>query len=145
MIGLSRTETRTMAIPPLPSSRLPRRHRLTLPGLLALSLAACQGTAAVDGLRFRVIGTEPFWGLEVEGDRLVWSDPAHPHGRAFSARPRQGSGGMVWEGRLDGEPARLELVRRACSDGMSDRHHPYAARWEWGGRTLAGCAWVPED
>lgn len=93
-------------------------------------------------LRLQAIGTEPFWGIRIEGDDLLWTDPEHPEGKPFVATLSRDAHGLRWQGELDGQPAALELWEAACSDGMSDSTYSHTVRWIYAGSTLHGCAHV---
>lgn len=88
-------------------------------------------------------GTEPFWSLRVDHDRLTYEDPesaprAIPLTFATAASGRRGYPAL-----LRGEDAagRVDLIVRpeACSDGMSDITYGWAAEVAWPDRFLAGC------
>lgn len=122
---------------------------LLLAGLGAV-LTACQvpsttpGSGGVAGaappLRLQAIGTEPFWGIRIEGDALLWTDPAHPEGKRFVATLSRDAQVLRWQGKLDGQPATLELWGATCSDGMSDGTYTHTVRWTWDGTPRHGCA-----
>jgi uncharacterized membrane protein len=105
-------------------------------GLVSLD-AKGVGEFAVDfGLR----GTEPFWGLNIAGDRLTLTRPEPPAveatSRSFVATERQ----AVWTGETaDGRTIVATLTKGDCSDGMSDLDYPYVAEVRLGGETLKGC------
>ena len=73
----------------------------------------------------RCLGTEPFWALEPEGDRVVFSTPDAPD-RELSLEAVLGTGIFRDPRRAliaRGPERRLTatIVPTACSDGMSDR------------------------
>lgn len=120
--------------------------------LLALGLAACDPRAADSagspeppadapdisaefGRDFRLIGTEPFWGVRITADRMVLSRPDQPELSVPHGGPSERPGEAEWAG--DGLTA--AVARQACSDGMSDRIYPYAATVRTAGQTLKGC------
>jgi uncharacterized membrane protein len=83
-------------------------------------------------------GTEPFWGLKVNGGELVFSRPGQADLRAANPGPRMEGKSAVWaaaQGDLE-----LTLTPGHCSDGMSDRDYAYTAVVVAGGQTLSGCA-----
>ncbi len=138
--------------------RLPR-PTLASPLALALSLCACSapGPGAAPGEaaapspapaaspaapeRLRVIGTEPFWGIDIEGGRLHFTTAEDQAGRRLAAAPLAEGGGLRYAGRDDdGTAFELRLVRGACSDGMSDRTYAYAVSFRYGAVDYRGCA-----
>ena len=119
------------------------------PALFALLLAACaplQPPAPVaSGPRFelpmRMIGTEPFWGVEVTPEALVYSGVDRPEQRAANPGPTITGTVATWESTTDkGAELKILLTATECSDGMSDRTYPLTARVEVAGETLNGCA-----
>ena len=89
----------------------------------------------------RVIGTEPFWAIDLTGTALVYSGADRPEQRA--PRPRASVQGTV--ARLEarttaGTPIAITLAATECSDGMSDRTYPLTAIVTVGEETLNGCA-----
>ena len=85
-------------------------------------------------------GTEPFWSLSVTGTGAVFETP---DGGAVPPRPLgevAGFAGGVAAFDAGGETLDLTVVRRACSDGMSDRPYGFTALvWNRGGTFLEGC------
>jgi uncharacterized membrane protein len=102
------------------------------------SLAPASPPASV--VRLQVLGTEPFWSIEINGDTLRYSSPENPNGTEFAAT--QGSTGMGtrYFGTLDGKPLSLLIEPGQCSDGMSEAVYPLSAMLSWGTATQHGCA-----
>ncbi len=88
----------------------------------------------------RVIGTEPFWGIDVDGSRLHFTTMEDQVGRRLVADDIETEAGS-WQWRGGG----FELVVQpeACSDGMSDRRYSYAARFTIDQMDYRGCADAP--
>jgi uncharacterized membrane protein len=83
-------------------------------------------------------GTEPFWGLKVTHEELVFSRPGQSDVRAPNPGPKMEGKSAVWaapHGALE-----LTLTPGHCSDGMSDRDYPYTAVVVVDRQTLSGCA-----
>ena len=107
----------------------------------AISTGACQ-TQDGGGLprkRLRAVGTEPFWGAEVDGRCVTYSTPENQSGTRvwthFDAAANQ------WEGALDDKSFKLTIeAHEGCSDGMSDRSFPFVAIVKVGGEERRGCA-----
>lgn len=91
-------------------------------------------------LDWRAIGTEPFWGVAIGRDALVFSEPGEDPVAFPAAEPRRTEGGFTLSSTLDGRPLEVRLRAESCSDGMSDRRYDWAARVEIDGRRLEGCA-----
>ena len=98
--------------------------------------------AGVDLARpVRVLGTEPFWGIDITHDALVYT-------RVDQAEQRAPNRGVTVQGTVAtfttttnlNEPLNVALMATECSDGMSDRTYPLTARVEIGDQTLNGCA-----
>lgn len=89
----------------------------------------------------RVLGTEPFWAVEITPQVLTYSGVDRPEQTA--ANP-----GLMLQGTLAswtttteaGAGLKVTLTATDCSDGMSDRTYPLAAQVEIGDETLTGCA-----
>ena len=92
---------------------------------------------------FSCLGTEPFWGLFIEGNRVTFSTPD-------GARPLHlGSVAVAdngWHVTLDDDADGLHaltVLRGQCSDGMSDRRFGMLALFHTGapgaGTILSGC------
>ena len=89
---------------------------------------------------FRAFGTEPFWNLNVEGERLVWTTPENQAGTTLSATRVPSLVGIVMHGEDAGQAFTLDVQPGACSDGMSDNRYDHVARFEYRGQQYRGCA-----
>jgi uncharacterized membrane protein len=126
--------------------------------VLILSLAACSEPAptaqapavpaepvmlgGVDlSQPLRVLGTEPFWSVEMTPDALVYSTPEGEGLRSANPGPTvQGTTAVFAAATADGTALVVTLIATECSDGMSDRVYPLTARVEAANQTLNGCA-----
>lgn len=91
-----------------------------------------------------MVGTEPFWRIDVGGSRLHYTTMDNRVGGVWMATPEK-TADDDWRWRS--EPAGafdLIIQRRDCSDGMSDRKYAYAALFVLGATMYPGCADVPE-
>lgn len=109
------------------------------PAAAAQPPAAAQASAAAP-TELRVVGTEPFWGIRVEGERLHFSTAEDPAGKQLVAPQSAQPDGFVYAGGEGAEAFELRLTRGTCSDGMSDRTYAYNARFRFGATDYAGCA-----
>lgn len=131
-------------------------HLRLLPlAALTLGLAACT-PAKTDGIdpkgqafdqvapqdRVTMLGTEPFWNLEVKGGEGRWSTPDYQPGTRFAVERFAGNGGLGVSGTLDGKAFTATLTPGQCSDGMSDRRFPFVATIALGGETFEGCGYT---
>lgn len=126
---------------------------LALVGLFPV-LAACgeAGPSAADapparlagvdlGQPVRVLGVEPFWGVEVGPDGLLYSGVDRPEEAAANPGPQiVGSTAVITTRTERDRPLVVTLIATDCSDGMSDRIYPLTARVEIGDEVLQGCA-----
>ena len=89
----------------------------------------------------RAIGTEPFWGAQIEGRCVTYSHPEYQRGtRIWTRYTAHGEGG-TWTGALGGRPFILRTrPQPGCSDGMSDRRYPLAVELTVNGEQRRGCA-----
>lgn len=113
-----------------------------------LALTACTPMAAPDtpppaagSPRYGAIGTEPFWSVDLAGDRLLYSDaegrridvPAPPARPSFNGE------------RYVTDRLTLDITHTPCSDGMSDRRYPDTVLVIADGRELKGCGEAKAD
>jgi uncharacterized membrane protein len=88
-----------------------------------------------------VRGTEPFWGIDLNGAELVYSGVDRPEQRAPRPEPLlQGTVATYVATTTAGTPISIMLAATECSDGMSDRTYPLSARVKVGEEELTGCA-----
>lgn len=89
----------------------------------------------------RALGTEPFWGVDVTADALVYDGVDRPEQRASHDGPMVQGTMATWRGTTDqNQSIEVVLIDTDCSDGMSDRTYPLTARVVIGEETLNGCA-----
>lgn len=110
-----------------------------------------QPTTAVDPAApfrqdFTLLGTEPFWNLQIKGGTMVLTqpDPA-PAVTGTSTTLAATSGKAVWTAQAGQTPFTATLTAETCSDGMSDRVYPYAAEVKAGDLVLKGCGISAEE
>ena len=89
-----------------------------------------------------VLGNEPFWSIRIANGVATYSDPEMMQGpTAQLGQPQIMGNTAVWKGNLSDQlPLIITLTGTDCSDGMSDRTYPLAAKVEMGQRVLSGCA-----
>ena len=85
-------------------------------------------------------GTEPFWGGEVQGNRLNYTTPENPDGTAITVERFTGQGGLGFSGTLAGQTFDMTVTPGECGDGMSDRAYPYTVTLMLDGGQRNGCA-----
>jgi uncharacterized membrane protein len=89
----------------------------------------------------RALGAEPFWGVEITPDALVYTRVDQPEQRAPNRGVTvQGTVATFTTTTNLNRPLNVSLMATECSDGMSDRAYPLTARVEIGDQTLNGCA-----
>lgn len=92
-------------------------------------------------MKFRAGGTEPFWGVDVDGDTLLYTTPEDMQGVRLTAKPIVSARGISYSGTHSGKPFSLEIREQGtCSDGMSETNYRYTASFTFDGRDLKGCA-----
>jgi uncharacterized membrane protein len=93
------------------------------------------------GSPVRLIGTEPFWGVDIDQNGLKFTGVDRVDRQAPPVAPVVEGSGAVWNARVgDGASLVVSLSVKACSDGMSDRVYPLEAEVRLGEETLRGCA-----
>lgn len=141
-----------------------RAVRLLIPAACILSLGACEPTDTVDVSRgapavgetapaalvlggvnledaVSLLGTEPFWSVQLTQAGIVYEGLDRPEQTAPRADPVMAGTTATWDTTTDaGNPLVVTLIETPCSDGMSDRTYPLTARVEIGEETLNGCA-----
>lgn len=92
----------------------------------------------------RVLGTEPFWAIDIAHRTLSLTRPGVADVTAPVASPVVTGTTAVYTGTTDsGQTLVLTLIATECSDGMSDRLYPLTAKVELGEETLNGCGTTP--
>ncbi|MCE3290775.1 MAG: hypothetical protein K0R83_2787 [Caulobacter sp.] len=95
---------------------------------------------------FTLLGTEPFWNLQVKGATMVLSQPDPiPTVTGTNTVLTATSGKAVWTAQAGQTPFVATLTAESCSDGMSDRVYPYSAEVKAGDLVLKGCGVSAED
>lgn len=87
-----------------------------------------------------LLGNEPFWGVQIRPDGVLLRAVDRADVTAANPGPRVHGTVAVWRTTSqDGLPMELMVTETACSDGMSDRTYPLAARVRLGDEVLVGC------
>ena len=98
------------------------------------------GQEAVEPLRiFRAFGTEPFWGVNVEGTRLTYTTPEDQPGVVMQGTRKTLAEGVEISGQHDGKPFVLAVSSGTCSDGMSDNTYSMVSTFRYGDIDYKGC------
>lgn len=88
----------------------------------------------------RVLGTEPFWAVDIAHETLVLTRPGVADVTAPTSNPVVTGTTAVYSGTTNtGQTMVLTVIATECSDGMSDRVYPLTAKVELGEETLNGC------
>ncbi len=102
-----------------------------------------EGNAAPDGDRtvgFHARGNEPFWSVEVAGDKLLYNTPDTQPGVELAATRTDTATDVEFRGVHDGKEFVLIITPGHCEDSMSDQDYDYTATFSDGERQLTGCA-----
>ncbi|MBC7897791.1 MAG: hypothetical protein H7066_20395 [Cytophagaceae bacterium] len=90
---------------------------------------------------FRLLGTEPFWNLQIDSVGLRFRTPEDTAGQVFGAtRAVLVGDSLRWNSVGDAGMIEAVVAPEQCSDGMSDKTWPYRARVVLGKTTYTGCA-----
>src|SRR6476469_6601308 len=85
---------------------------------------------------YRASGTEPFWGLTLDGRQMVFTNVDGQRVAAAQPRAIHGFAGDIYQGRR----INLNIIHgQRCSDGMSDRTYPDKVQVSVDGRRYEGC------
>jgi uncharacterized membrane protein len=88
-------------------------------------------------------GTEPFWAVEVDDDRIVWRQPQEPKEILLGGPHTQDAEGAVqYRASAAGHEVEVLIDARPCSDAMSGEFFAYSARAMLDGKEFHGCARV---
>ena len=89
----------------------------------------------------RLLGTEPFWSIDLTGSEIVYAGADRPEQRGPQPEPTiQGTVATFETTTTAGTPIAITLTATECSDGMSDRTYPLTALVQMGEESLMGCA-----
>jgi uncharacterized membrane protein len=88
---------------------------------------------------FVLIGTEPFWRLDIKGGALALTQPDQPAVTTGKATLEATSGKAMWSAAAGDKAMVAALTAKSCSDGMSDRTYPYVAEVKLGETVFKGC------
>jgi uncharacterized membrane protein len=135
-----------------PKPMKPLFHLSVLVGLGAIALAfhlnpanSAEAKPTERSEEFRVVGTEPFWGMSISKRGIVYSTPesrprSFPYVAPMSAQGRPADVVRVY--RLQSKPNTLLVINKVaiCSDGMSDKQYPYSATLILDNTVRQGCA-----
>ena len=84
---------------------------------------------------YRALGTEPFWGLTIDPQQMVFTQPDAQPVAQPTPRVMVGVAGEIYRTeRID-----VNIVHAKCSDGMSDRVYPDKVQVTVDGRRFEGC------
>jgi uncharacterized membrane protein len=110
--------------------------------LAAACQPAVQTLGGVDlGKPMRALGTEPFWGIEMRPQELVFTGVDRPEFHAPNPGARiEGEIAVIAARDPRGLALTIKLTPAKCSDGMSDWVYPLEAEVQLGPETLKGCA-----
>jgi len=117
--------------------------RITPPAAALVALAACapaaeappQGPGEKPGA-YMALGTEPGWTLEITPDRLNYNGD---YGETKIMVPNPGGGLDPHSRSYTTDRLKVMIVRRECSDGMSDRRYADTVTVVADGKTVKGC------
>lgn len=102
--------------------------------------AASEAPAPAVPAKFRALGTEPFWNAEVTEGTVLYTTPEDQQGQRARVSRTDKAGGAEFSGKLGTAAVHLDVTRRACSDGMSDRTYRFTVILTIGSERRDGCA-----
>lgn len=92
-----------------------------------------------------LVGTEPFWTLEIAAGSARYTTPENLDGSAFAVSRFAGNNGLGFSGELDGQDVVVAVTPGDCSDSMSERTYPYTATLAIGDATVFGCGYTSDE
>ncbi|HEY0052633.1 MAG TPA: hypothetical protein VGB49_04395 [Caulobacteraceae bacterium] len=129
------------AAPTPPAAAAPMPEPAPAPAAPAAPAApeVLNGVALTGGVS--AVGTEPFWDVQIAGERLTLSGVDRPERSTRHGGVTVRGDRAAWWGRFpDGQAITVAVTPGPCSDGMSDRTYPLKASVSLGSETLTGCA-----
>lgn len=90
--------------------------------------------------KLSTLGTEPFWNARIDGSDLVYTTPEDQKGQHGRLTRIDKPGGAEFSGKLGASAIHLDVTRRTCSDGMSDRTYRFTVVLTIGSERRDGCA-----
>ena len=114
--------------------------RPTSKPLVSRETSADTRTSAGKVMRYRAIGTEPFWAVTIQDSTAMLARPDHPPLR-FAIVQESNDRAI----RYRGDGFTLTATQGPCSDGMSDAIWSDRVQIAFGEGTLKGCGGVRED
>lgn len=90
--------------------------------------------------KLSALGTEPFWNARIDGSDLVYTTPEDQKGQHARLTRIDKAGGTEFSGKLGASAIHLDVTRRTCSDGMSDRTYRFTVVLTIGSERRDGCA-----
>ncbi|XUU60894.1 COG3650 family protein [Erythrobacter sp. HA6-11] len=120
------------------------------------SLAACGSdqerpgeVESYDGIAddevITLVGTEPFWSMEIKQGTLLYTTPENLEGEVATVSRFEGNNGLGMAGELLEQPLAIAITPGECSDAMSDRTYPFTATVTVGGEQLNGCGYTDQQ
>jgi uncharacterized membrane protein len=94
---------------------------------------------------FDLIGTEPFWNLQIRAGALKLSRPEHADFAAANPGYNEFGKTAMWNATAGKSHMTVTVTKARCTDGMSDRTYAYSAKVALWGTTLSGCAARPRS
>lgn len=90
--------------------------------------------------KFQAFGTEPFWAVDIDGDKATYKTPDNQTGVNFNVARTAFAKGVEFNGVMEGKAVTIAIKGGPCSDGMSDLSHEFTVIARIGEQTLNGCA-----
>lgn len=108
---------------------------------LLMGCATTPASPPSEGRRYRALGTEPFWSLTINPQRMVFTEANAPGIEIVQPTPKVivGFAGEIYETPRIG----VNIVHARCSDGMSDRVYPDKVQVRIDDRRFEGCGGEP--
>lgn len=111
-----------------------------MPAAAAPAAKRVAGEENADPLRiFRAFGTEPFWNVNVENSRLIFTTPEDQAGVVMEGTRRALADGVEIAGQHEGKAFVLTVSSGTCSDGMSDNTYSMVSTFRYGKIDYKGC------
>ena len=127
------------------------RHPITVVLTMACSLGCSKAesppadNATRAPFRFRAVGQEPGWLLEIDSEKEIRFsyDYAQQTATTPVPQPTDSAGAQVWHATAEGTDLRIVILPAPCQDVMSGQPYPATVTVTLNGQAYRGCGGPP--
>ena len=106
--------------------------------ILLIMITLFASTSSYAAPQFDCHGNEPFWGLKLHANNIVFTrEQQDTHLNPVS--PHQQGNTFKYDTQTNGQAVTIVVKKEKCSDGMSDISYPYSVSYSGTNQTYSGC------